>query len=291
MPFQATFGNASLKSFGLGATRRRIGAPISVQYLVVAGGGGSNQSWGGQGGAGGAGGLRTGTTNTSGGIRMSIMVGGGAVWPDNGGNSSITATEGVWTNVSCWGGGSGGADASLYGPLYEARPGGSGGGGRTYKNVFGGNGAAGTPGEGNDGGGGLSYGSVDCTGGGGGAGGAGGTGSAPPGVPAIGGSAGAAYTSSISGTPADYAGGGQGSGNSLGSSAAPGGLAGQSAPANGGGGAGACGSGTLSGGSGIVILRSVVRASNTVGSPTETQVGNEWIYTFTGSGQIVIGTV
>jgi hypothetical protein len=80
-----------------------------------------------------------------------------------------------------------------------------------------------------------------------------------------------------------------------GSSAAPGGTIESNAPANGGGGAGgvrdtAPGGSTYSGGSGIVILRSLARASNTVGSPTETQIGNEWIYTFNGSGEIVIGS-
>ena len=71
MPFQASFGTASLRSFGLNTKPyKRFGANVAVQYLVVAGGGGSNFQFNGVGGAGGAGGLRTGTQNTVGAARF-----------------------------------------------------------------------------------------------------------------------------------------------------------------------------------------------------------------------------
>lgn len=310
MPFQATFGNASLKSFGLGATRRRIGANVAVQYLVVAGGGGSYTApfqMSGLSGGGGAGGFRTGTLNTSGGVRLSVAVGAGGSGWTSGSNSSVLrarAEEGVWSNVTSDGGGNGGVGGNPGGigpafPNIPESPGGSGGGGHAqsqWNGIQGG--AVGYPPQGNNGGGGAAN-SVDraAAGGGGGAGGAGGAGVYDN--PWAGGAGGTALASTITGTPVNYSGGGAGGSGTgpNGATAAPGGAVNSSAPANGGGGAGGLdspngiGPSNLNGGSGIVILRSSARASNTVGSPTETQVSGDWLYQFTSSGEIVIGTV
>lgn len=292
MPIQAGFGNGSLRSFGLNSVaKRKFGTPIAVQYLVVAGGGGSGEFFGGVGGAGGAGGLRTGTQNTLGASRLSITVGSGGTGVTNGTNSSVILIDdsAVWSNVICDGGGFGG-QKQLGGYNYAGQPGGSGGGGGAENGSGGGNGGLGYPGQGNDGGGGYGNAAGNGSGGGGGAGGAGTNGFTFPGV-WNGGNAGVALSSSITGTPVNYAGGGQGIGTDVnGSSASPGGLVNQSAPANGGGGAGGTGGSSLSGGSGVVILRSVGRASIIVGSPTETKVGSDWIYTFTSSGEIVLGS-
>ena len=72
MPTIAAFGNGSFRTYGINvSSKKRFGANIAVQYLVLAGGGGSSGSWNsapgnvGCGGAGGAGGLRLGTQNTS----------------------------------------------------------------------------------------------------------------------------------------------------------------------------------------------------------------------------------
>ena len=61
----------------------------SIDYLVVAGGGGSIFQFGGVGGAGGAGGLRTGTQSTIQGARLIVTVGGGGTGVANGSNSSV----------------------------------------------------------------------------------------------------------------------------------------------------------------------------------------------------------
>jgi hypothetical protein len=308
MPFQATFGNASLRTFGLGATRRRIGANVAVQYLVVAGGGGSYTapltSYGRTGG-GGAGGLRTGTLNTSGGVRLSVVVGAGGSGCTPGSNSSVLralANEGVWSNVVSDGGGNGlmfGSPGGGGSPAFATIDGSSGGSGGGYgatpqwNGVVGSGAFKGYPPQGNDGGGGsaASAGDNAGAGGGGGAGGKGGDGTYPG---FRGGAGGAALASPITGTPVNYAGGGAaaGSGGS-GPTSSPGGAVNSSAPANGGGGAGGGpgqGPVSLNGGSGVIVLRSIARATNTVGSPTETQVGNDWVYRFTSSGEIIIGS-
>ena len=235
------------------------------------------------------------STGTLGAARLIVTIGAGST--GSGSNSSVTSVEGVWSNVVCDGGGAGGRNQAFYGgPNYAGQPGGSGGGGGAEQGSGGNNFGLGYPGLGNNGGGGYGNAAGRGGGGGGGAGSAGTNGYTYPGA-WVGGDAGSAYTSSISGTPASYAGGGQGVGTNInGASAAPGGLVNSPAPANGGGGAGGNstggpGSADYSGGSGIVILRSIARAATTVGSPTQSQVGNEWIYTFTGSGEVVIGTV
>lgn len=304
MPIQAGFGNGSLRAFGLGATKRRIGANVAVQYLVLAGGGGSYTaplvSFGRTGG-GGAGGLRLGTINTSGGSRLTVTVGAGGSGCVPGSNSSVIASEGVWSNVVSDGGGNGlmFGNPGGNGPAFSTIDGNSGGSGGGYgatpqwNGIVGSGSFKGYPPQGNDGGGGsaASAGDNAGSGGGGGAGGKGGDGTYPG---FRGGAGGAALASSITGTPINYAGGGAGAGSGgSGPTSSPGGAVNSSAPANGGGGAGGgpgSGPSNLNGGSGVVILRSVAKASEIIGSPTETQVGGDWVYRFTGSGEIVIGT-
>jgi hypothetical protein len=308
MPIQAAFGNGSLRSFGVNVSpKKRIGANVAVTYLILAGGGGSSWQAAGASGGGGAGGLITGVQNTSGGVRLSVVVGAGGTGYQNGSNSSVTRytlDEGVWTNIESAGGGGGGIELGDPSAPQAALPGGSGGGGGGRRRfplggpaARSGPGAAGYTPQGNNGGNGGAAGQ-GASGGGGGAGGAGGNASGDT----VGGNGGAAYASPISGTPVNYGGGGAGgcqqNGGSAtqGAQASPGGAVNNPAAAYGGGGAGGILDSytpgvQLSGGSGVVIFRSVAKATYTEGNPTETQVGSEWVYTFTGSGVISIGSI
>jgi hypothetical protein len=228
---------------------------VSVDYLVVAGGGagGSNVS-----GGGGGGGLRTGTVLLSPGVAQSITVGGGGARPANdawtrGGNGGPSS----FGSISATGGGGG----SGYGDGGAA--GGSGGGAGT-----GGGGGAGnlggyTPVEGYAGGNGP-WSTTSQTGGGGGADGAGGSPTRGPGRLVFGttystGGVGKGYYGSESFDQAS------GTGN----------------------GADGCGQGyirTGSGGSGIVILKSLITASSSTVTPTND--GSYKVYTFTNTGSI-----
>lgn len=94
--------------------------PLTVGYLVVAGGGM------GSGGGGGAGGLLTGTTNISAGPSITIQVGGGGSGV-SGTDRSIrggNGTNSVFGSFTAFGGGGGGSGNNIHG-----LSGGSGGGG------------------------------------------------------------------------------------------------------------------------------------------------------------------
>ena len=261
--------------------------PPTVDYLIVAGGGGAYGV-----GAGGAGGLLSG-------INMSVApftaytvtVGAGGIQNADGANSTFNSLTAI-------GGGSGGWTT---GPSVDAygRNGGSGGGASygspyTFQTVPGG---SGTAGQGRNGGSGTLW----AGGGGGGAGAPGGnaTGS---GSSAGGGAGGAGLSSSITGTSTVYAGGG-GGGGYVGGSGGPGaggsggGGAGASTSSNesgtsgtantGGGGGG--GFGPSNGGSGVVIIRYTDNysiPSTVTGSPTATVAGGYRVYKFTTSGSI-----
>ncbi len=228
-----------------------VGAAGSVDYLVVAGGGGSGGIQTGSGapgyvsGAGGAGGMRTGTLSISAqAYPITIGQGGGVL--SNGGNSTFSSITSL--------GGGYGATSSTGG---IANSGGSGGGGSHVG--YGSGGGAGTSGQGNSGALGNNC-SGAWSGGGGGAGGAAPSGSC--GAPGVGGAG--AY-SAISGTNTAYAGGGGGGGgdghvnNGAVGGVGGGGTGTPANPTNGsvntGGGAG---SGAAAGGSGIVIIRYAV---------------------------------
>jgi len=249
------------------------GNPIgsnTVDYLVVAGGGGNGSPQGS--GGGGAGGYRESSGAASGCYSASplgafvsalpvsaspypITVGGGGAGgaPGNGNPGSNS----VFSTITSTGGGGGGRG----GDGEPGLPGGSGGagGGRNARCGGTGNTPPVSPPQGQPGGLSSAPSTPTCSdtgGGGGGATVAGGNGS--PNGP--GGPGGAGATSSINGTPTTRAGGG-GGGSQIGSGGAAGpggGGAGNSGggTANTGGGAGGAAlSGTYAGGSGIVIIR------------------------------------
>ena len=209
----------------------------SVQYLVVAGGGGGGNtvsySVSGSSG-GGAGGYRSNVTGQS--------SGGGAS-----AEAALTLSAGTYT-VTIGGGGGGGSGT--------AGNGGSGGG-KAYSGGVG----SGTAGQGYDGG---NHGER----GGGGGGGASAVGQSRGGGEQNGGSGGAGVSSNINGSATTRAGGGGGSGSSSGSGGSGGsggggngtgnsgtGGSGSTNKGGGGGGTGPGGGTSGSGGSGIVIVR------------------------------------
>jgi hypothetical protein len=266
--------------------------PSTVEYLVVAGGGGSGtyNTYGFSGGAGGGGGLLTGTTSISQGTTYTITVGGGGASAAQGGNT-------VFAGLTAIGGGTGG-----YGGSSGGNGGSGGSAGQNWSVVNGGKGVypgstyIDAPRQGYDGGPagtacnylGECY--AYASGGGGGAAGSGGNPSSytlPTSAPG-----GAAYQSNISGANIFYSGGGGGqsyNGNPGigGGNGTSGGNAGQNGVTNTGGGAGA--SNDKAGGSGVVIIRysdTFGAAASTTGSPTVTVAGGYRIYKFTGSGSI-----
>jgi hypothetical protein len=281
----------------------------SVDFLVVAGGGGASGNAGnnGAGGGGGAGGFRSSTQTVSVGTVITVTVGdggtgstGGTNQPTQGSSSSISGSG--LTTITSAGGGYGG-DASFS----PSRDGGNGGSGGGAKAVFPptsgglGNTPSTSPSQGNNGGG--NYDGTPNYGGGagGGAGAVGGNGSST-----TGGSGGNGSSSSITGSSVTYAGGGGAgtlfAGGTAGSGGTGGGGNGGTGGGNnngsngtvnlGGGGGGSSGSGSLgnstggSGGKGVVIL-SVPTArysSTTTGSPTVTTSGANTIMQFNGSG-------
>ena len=261
--------------------------PLTVNYLVVAGGGaGGNNS---DSGAGGAGGLRTDFGSTSGGgasaessltvqsaTSYTVTVGaGGAIATNANGNPGSNS---VFSSITSIGGGGGARQGG------SAGTGGSGGGGSYDRN-----GAAGTSNQGFAGANGRGGGTNNGGGGGGGAAEAGGTDGT--------GQGGDGVSVSITGSAVFYAGGG-GGGESSGSSQRAGGNGGGGAgavnngassvagTANTGGGGGGSGGGVAgsNGGSGIVILRYPSLFTITVGSgltSSTATVGSDKVTSFT----------
>jgi len=241
-------------------------ANFSVDYLVVAGGGGSQ---GDRGGAGGAGGLRSTVTATGGGgsletaltvspsTNYTVTVGAGATGRANGSNS-------VFSTITSTGGGSGGNYVSS---TNAPGNGGCGGGGAGVSGPV--SGGTGTANQGYAGG----QGNDVAAGGGGGAGAVGGNGTGTSG--GTGGLGGNGVAVSITGSSVTYAGGGGGYGTN-GSAGGTGGGGQGSTPsiglnatngtANTGGGGGGTHntSATTNGGSGIVILRWLTSTGATI---------------------------
>jgi hypothetical protein len=234
---------------------------LTVDYLVVAGGGGGGA---GNGAGGGAGGLRCTVGATGGGGSLetplsltastsyTVTVGAGGIGGTSNGQGANGSNSSFSTITSIGGGGGGAYDA---GPDVPGKTGGSGGGGGT-------NSAQSTPagsGTANQGYAGGVGNSTNLTAGGGG--GAGGVGTAGNGtVPGIGGNG---VTTSIFGISTAYAGGGGGAGNGTGAAGGTGGggagsntspVAGTAFTGGGGGGKSTGGDGAA-GGSGIVIVR------------------------------------
>jgi hypothetical protein len=247
-----------------------VASVITVDYLVVAGGGAGNYSPGNGGtGGGGAGGLRSTVTATGGGgsletalsivkgTNYTVTVGAGGASTQS--SSLFPGENSVFATVTSTGGGGGGP-----GQLVQAGAGGSGGGAGENSSGYYGIRTA-SPVQGYDGGGTIYTGSDGHGGGGAGAVGANGVGSS------AGGSGGNGAAVSITGTSVTYAGGGGassysgtggdggtgGGGNGTGPSNRTSGTAGG---ANTGGGGGSIGGsrgygGSSAGGSGVVILR------------------------------------
>jgi hypothetical protein len=246
-------------------------ASLSIDYLVVAGGGAGGEGYSTRTGGGGAGGLRSTVGATGGGgaleskptlvggTKYTITVGAGAVG-GNGSNSSIAGTG--LTTITSLGGGGGTQSAATAGS------GGSGGGaGWNNPGSTIGIGGPGTAGQGYAGGN-SSGGSPFSAGGGGGAGAVGQTapGSSTGGAGGAGVSISALATATGTGVSNFYAGGGGGGGSSAGAGGSGGGGAGSSGSIGtagtintGGGGGGQLGEGySAKGGSGIVIIRYAV---------------------------------
>jgi len=256
--FEAT----SLVSAGNGFRVSTLGtADSTVEYLVIAGGGGGKYDLS---GGGGAGGYRTATSFTISATNYDITIGGG-------GATQVSGSPSIFSTITSTGGGYGVSGNALF----SGNAGGSGGGG-SYDVVAGsGNTPSTSPSQGNNGGAGI-YGSGGAASGSGynpgGGGGAGSVGSnATTSVPGSGGS-GASSDILVTGTNITRAGGGgggldayrvpAGSGGSGGSGGGGNGgavsNAGQTAgdPYTGSGGGGSTqGYDGASGGSGIIILR------------------------------------
>jgi hypothetical protein len=196
----------------------------TVNYLVVAGGGGAGSAAnpGDSGGAGGAGGLLAGSTTFLIGSTYTIQIGGGGgagqVNPadgvgqlgTSGFSSNITSAAPGFTPITTAGGGYGGAAITNTSPqpasTFAGGSGGSGGGGSSNGPLaLNGPGGSSTPGQGNPGGAGLNVASSGGSGGGGGAGGPGVTATGSPG-----GNGGSASTWTYTGPATYYAGGGGG---------------------------------------------------------------------------------
>jgi hypothetical protein len=238
----------------------------TINYLMVAGGGGAADITGVQGsgqGGGGAGGLTTGNITALPSTVYTIVIGAGGSPQNTGTNSYISGVQTVYGG----GGGNGGA-------------GGSGGGG-VGSQLGGGVVAAG---QGNAGGNGNAF--WGSGGGGGGAGAAG-----LPGGANVGGNGGAGSSNTLTGTTVYYAGGGSGSGpypdeNPGTGGVGGGGTNGGNGVVNTGGGGGAARAAGGNGGSGIIVL-SMPTASYTgtiTGLPTVTTVGSNTVLQFTQSG-------
>ena len=283
-----TSGNFKIHSFtGDGCfVVSKVGNPagsVSVDYLVVAGGGAGgegNQVPGDyEGGGGGAGGYRESSGTASGSYTISplgacvsalpvsattypITVGGGgaaapAPYNENPGGKGSNS---VFSTITSTGGGGGGARNTPSGPGYGGQPGGSGGGGGQadspphFAYVGSGNTPPVSPPQGNNGGyGALNPNTPTASGGGGGGGATAAGGNSPTPAPCNnGGAGGAGGTTHITGSPVSYGGGGGGSGyNNPGPGGTGGGgdsstypsVAGQAGTANTGGGGGGGGSG------------------------------------------------
>lgn len=311
-----TIRNFKTSSLKTGSTRTTIwdqisSTNVSVDMLIVAGAGGSDNGIGG--GGSGAGGFRSLTSQPlKSGATYTVTVGAGGTpgtgqYSSNatgGNNSSVIGTTYSYSASA------GGRGPRTFDNGYSGGSGSGGGGNYVGGNTVGGAGNTGgySPVEGYAGGTGFQNTSGAPGGGGGGAGAAGtdnsGTNAGNGGIGAyttLGNAMGAAVTAGVlSGGNYYFAGGGGGSGSngSQGSGGLGGGANGSannpglSGTANTGGGAGANSnhsSGVVggTGGSGIVIIRCVDTLSpTTTGSPTTATTGGYKYFKFTGTGSI-----
>lgn len=277
---------------------------VQASYLAIGGGGAGGGNTGGGGGAAEVASgsdllLNSGTTYT-------ITVGGGANGgTENGGNGTSSGIVGGTLNMVASGGGGGGGlqTNSATGRVGASVTGGSGGGGG---GAGGDNSGQAAGGSGKYAGGNSGSSPASCLRTGGGGGGSSSSGSNATGY--VAGNGGAGTTSTITGSAVIYAGGGGGGAvvgsnfgcptHTAGAGGSGGGGSGVlindgvSADPNsgsGGGGGGFSGSNLYNGGnggSGVVIIRVPQTAASTTGSPAVATVGNDTVYTFTGSGSI-----
>jgi len=298
MIYNTTLGNPQVYDGSAWNDLKAGVAAVSIEYLVIAGGGGSA---GGlpsyqAGGAGGAGGYRTNKTGqTSGGgasaeptliapksSNLTVTVGAGGTAGVTATGSSNDATNGqtgnnsVFSYITCLGGGGGseyysranrGTNPANSSMRNQAGLVGSGGGGSWSEGAVGVDAGVGRTGQGFNGG--IGQGSVGGSniagGGGGGAGAVGGNGAV-----GTGGTGGVGVSSDITGSSVTRAGGGGGASNNAGSGG------------SGGGGDGGAGSGITTGNAGTVNTgggAGAGRASNT-GSATGGSAG--------GSGVVIL---
>ncbi len=273
---------------------------LSVEYLVVAGGGQAGGSAGQSiaSGGGGAGGMLTnrltGTRHpVSAGTPYTVIVGGGGANAATGFYTGTAGGQSRFDTIICTGGGGGGTWGN------QAGSGGSGGG--AGENGQGLDGGAGTAGQGYRGGNDQSYDSGTGSVGAGGGGASGSGYDVQANAAGVGGSGGDGRASDITGTWVMYAGGGGGGGNAVGGKGGEGGggtgaagtATGANATANtGGGGGGSCTNANEAaqrggyGGSGIVVVRypSIFPTATVTGSPSVTTVGTDRVYTWTSVG-------
>lgn len=281
MPILGSFGAAGKGGFGRGG-----GAPYTIQYLVVAGGGsGGTFSYGGAGG--GAGGYRTIASKTYevvSGANYTVTVGAGGVGQSTSDDAGNKGNDSVFDTITSTAGGRGASlNGGPSGPNDPLANGGSGGGVSAYflPNYNGppglGNEGGFSPPEGNNGGPGSTGGPPTAQRSGGGGGGASQAGFA--GATNNAGNGGAGSPNSISGSAVTYSNGADGKVQS--------GPAGAPATANRGDGSEAGGAGvptpSQNAGSGIVIIRRLTESSSTT-SGTVTTDGDDTIHTFTGDG-------
>ena len=242
-----------------------VGNPFgstTVDYLVVAGGGGGAQNFSAGGGAGGyressgaASGCYSVSPLGSGVSALPVSVQGYPITVGAGGSGTpvcapTSGSNSVFSTITSAGGGRAGGNAPPSAVFHQGASGGSGGGSRGSLSGGSGNTPPVAPPQGNNGG---DSNSCQASGGGGGA-----TSAGTPGTPAQGGSGGNGATSCITGSPVTRGGGGAGKGNAPAGSAGPGGGGAVDTPGTintgGGGGAGGCAPGA-NGGSGIVVIR------------------------------------
>lgn len=236
--------------------------PISVDYLVVAGGAGGKNYAGG--GAGQVTSVSTASLTRS--TSYTVTIGAGGALNTNGSNSVFSSTTASLgnkpvsdyvggTSGNGYAGGTGKAGSSNSDPWLGGGGGGASAvGGNNTSSTQAGVGGAGTASS-------ITGSSVTYGGGGGGG---------------VEGSAGSRGT-----------GGSGGGGNGSGPVGSPAGSAGTAN--TGGGGGGGDGGNTVNGfagGSGVIIVRALEAATATTGSPTYTTSGSYHIYKFTGSGSI-----
>ena len=244
-----TSGNYRIHTFTSSGTFVNTIASLSVEYLVIAGGGAGgvgDANANAYGGGGGAGGYRTNVAGqTSGGGasaeaaltisagNKTVTVGAGGAGASGDNQLGTNGGDSVFDSITSIGGGRGGANSA------DGSSGGSGGGGKESDGA----GQSGTSGQGYGGGTGSEGGNRG--GGGGGAGGAGGNTNGGSGV-----------SSNITGSAVTRAGGGGSSGSGGSGGGGNGGdPTGYNATANTGSGGGAATENSGNGGSGLVVVR------------------------------------